>query len=90
LQEGIRHVIGRLESCDTEPAAESVQKVHTFEARQLSRTITIQAIRESPDLIEAAVKQIAAFVSDLPAKCQPLTIRDRALQVIAARTATLR
>ena len=90
LQEGIRHVIGRLESCDTEPAAESAQKVHTLEARLLSRTITIQAIRDSPDLIETAVEQIAAFVSDLPTKCQPLTIRDRALQVIAARTATLR
>ena len=89
LQAGIQHVIGRLETCEAEPGVQSVQNVYSLEARQLGRTITIQAIRESPDLIEAAVERLAAFVSDLPAKCQPPTIRDRALQLIAARqTAT--
>ncbi|MEX2282714.1 MAG: tetratricopeptide repeat protein [Gemmatimonadota bacterium] len=87
LQAGLRYVIRRLETCDAESAGMGSLEPQALAARQLGRTITIEAIRRSPDLIEAAVERIAAFVSDLPAKCEPLTIRDRALQHIAARQA---
>jgi tetratricopeptide (TPR) repeat protein len=88
LQLGLERAIDRVNACAAQlpagPAATALLQ-SAQAARSFARSLTTNAIRDGPDLVDAALDRIAALETSVPAECGEATAQDRALLLIAGR-----